>query len=406
MGTVIQPDGFKAKLRQVASLLLIPYTFILPMWIAPTYILGALIFVLWLSGGNVREDLARIRNNGLVWAIVAYVSLHVIGLLWSTEFQNTKAEVAPAALFLFVPVFMMVIKPEHRQAVLWAFLASMALSSILSFLIYFQLNPDVFKPNGEGDPIRFMSHIHYAVYLTAATAISLYLALFDTRTRTAGKFVAGILSIFYAAVVFISNGRAGQVMFIVMAVIFLAMYFRKRLVWAFAALLIGFPLLMATVYFTVQPFRQRVDGIVADVKQYDSNRSTSTGARVVYAMNGLTVFSEHPVIGVGTDDFALELKKAHMRNTPDIPFDVDVHNTYVMKMGQFGVLGLITLLGILYAQLRIAVRSSVPIQRYLGFAIPFMFAVVNLSDIYFQLHFTLMLFIWISAIVYGDEQTV
>jgi O-antigen ligase len=369
------------------------------MWIAPTYILAGLIFVLWLLGGNVREDLGRISRNGLVWAIVAYFSLHVFGLLWSTEFQNTKAEVGPAAIYLLVPVFMMVLRPEHRKAVLWSFLASMALSCVLSFMIYFQVNPAVFKPVA-GSPTQFMSHIHFPIYLTVATAVALYFALFDDETGMGGKIIAVILSFFFAADILISNGRAGQVMFIVMSIIFVFLYFRRRLAWAALISLVVVPLLLTVSYKTVKPFQNRVS---AAVDEFRTGRYTSAGVRIMYAMNGLTVFAEHPVAGVGTDDFALELKKAHMRNIPEIPFDVDVHNTYVMKMGQFGVLGLLAVLGLFYVQLRIALRSSVPLQRSLGFAIPLMFAVVIMSDIYLNLHFTSMLFIWISAMVYGDQ---
>ncbi|TCD48931.1 O-antigen ligase family protein [Chlorobium sp. N1] len=404
----IQPPAprgaFKTGLRTLTSLLLVPYAFILPMWIAPTYILAGLIFFLWLVGADFRSDFEKVRNNRVVWALLAFWLLNIVGLLWTEDMAGGWHTFSRASLFLLVPVFMMVLKCEHVEAVLWSFLASMLLSCTISFLMYFRVSPSLFSSFtvGNGDPTAFMSHIHYPIYLSAACAVSLYYVLFDPAAGRWKKTLAGVLALLFAADIFISNGRAGQLMFLVLIVVVIFQYYRERLLQAAVSVLIGIPILFTLVYNGVPDFRQRVDSGISDIQLHNSAEYTSVGARVVYALNGLTVFAEHPLIGVGTGDFVAELEKVHRRDTPEYLFDIDVHNSYVLKMAQFGVLGLIAVFAIYFSQIRSALRSSVPLQHYLGLSIPIMFVAILWSDVYIELHFSLMLFIFLSAIIYRE----
>ncbi|MGC8774375.1 MAG: O-antigen ligase family protein [Chlorobaculum sp.] len=397
-----QKRTFSAHLQNLNSLLLVAFAFVLPLWIAPSYIIAGLICFFWLLQGDFRSDFEKIRHNKLVWAVVAYFLLHVIGLLWTSNLAAGPNKVARASLFLLVPVFMMVLNDENVEPVIWSFLVAMIVSCIFSFLIYFRVDPVHFKPNGAGFPIYFMSHIHYSVYLAFAIAFSVYYLLFEPSSRKWLKIVAGIVSAMLIFDLFICEGRAGQVIFFVFLVITIFQYFGKKWIRALIVLLIAVPLLFAVAYTTVKPFRERVQAGVCDIRQYQENKATSLGQRFVYAKNSFNLFLEHPLFGVGTGDFENELEKIHKRDTPDIVYDVDPHNMYLLEMGQFGIFGLIVLLSLLLSEINIAFRSEIPIQKYLGFSMPIMFALIMFSDIYLQLHFTAMLFILLSAIVYRD----
>ena len=404
----LQPGStLQKRLQNLNSLLLIPFAFVLPMWIAPTNILAVFIALLWLVRGNYRDDFEKIRGNKLVWALVAFWLLHVIGLLWTTNLGEGPNKVARASLFLFVPVFMMVLKHEHVEAVIWAFLASMLLSCFFSFLIYFQVDPNHFRINDQGDPILFMSRIYYPLYLVIAIAFSLYYLLFDPRSGMGIKMLAGIVAALLTFDLFICNGRAGQMIFFLMVAMAIFQYFGKSWLRASVIFLITVPLLSALAYTTIKPFRERAELAVADVVQFHDNKATSLGQRFVWAKNSFDVFLEHPFFGVGTGDFEYELEKIQKHNNPEIKYDVDPHNMFLLEMGQFGVFGLISLMSILVTQISIALRSAIPLQKYLGLSLPVMFGAIMMSDIYLQLHFTAMLFIFVSSIVYRtDEQRV
>jgi O-antigen ligase len=394
---------FRVRLRTINSLLLVAFAFIIPMWIAPAYILSGLIMLLLLVQGDFKNDYYKIRENKLVWALIAYFLLHVVGLLWTSNTADGLNKVARASLFLLVPVFMLSLKKEHVKLAIWSFLASMMLSCLLSFIIYFQVDPVHFKFNSQGDPIIFISRVYYSLYLVMAIAFSLYYFLFYPSAGKGLKIVSFIVTISLVFDLFICNGRAGQVILFFLLVIVVFQYFGKRWLRAFVAIIIAIPLLFLIAFKTVKPFQDRVQLGIEDIVQYQTNQATSLGQRFVYAKNSFEIFYEHPLLGVGTGDFEDELLKKHQKNNAKIRFDVDPHNMFLLEMGQFGVLGLISLLSILYAQISIALRSNIPMQKYLGLSLPIMFGAVMMSDIYLQLHFTAMLFILVSAIVYRSH---
>jgi len=398
-----RPWGLKAAFGNLASLLLIAYGFVLPMWVAPTYIIAGLVTLFWIFKGEYWHDFDKVRSNRVVWAFLAYLSLHVVGLLWTSDFESARHTLARAALYLFVPVFMTVLKREHVDAVLWGFLGSMLWSSLLSFLMHFHVDLSFIGVSGAAEPIPFMSHIHYSPYLTVAIAILLYYLLFDSNAGLIKKTLAAAMIALFTVNLFVSNGRAGQVMFFVMVSVAVIQFNRERLYRAVLILLIGLPMLFVLAYSTFPQFKQRVQQSSAEIELYRRGQYSSIGARAVYAENGMDVFYEHPFIGVGTGDFTDELKEIHERKMPDYPFNVDVHNSYVLKMGQFGVLGLIALLGIFYAQIGFSIRSAASFQQYLGLAVPLMFATIMMSDVYIEAHSSTMLLVFLCAVVYRES---
>ena len=78
---------------------------------------------------------------------------------------------------------------------------------------------------------------------------------------------------------------------------------------------------------------------------------------------------------------------------------------YLLEMVQFGIIGLASLLWILVAQIRIALRSNDSFRNHFGVAFPLMFAVIMFSDCYLLGHFTTMLFIFLSSLLYSEAGT-
>jgi O-antigen ligase len=403
-GNFTQRGSFTTQLQKMNSLLLVVFAIVLPMWIAPSYIIAGLICLFWLLQGNLKNDFKKIRNNKLVWAIVAYFLLHIVGLLWTENFAEGPNKVARASLFLLVPVFMMVLKEEHVEAIIWSFLLSMMLSCIFSLIIYFGINPVHFKPNGAGFPVYFqMHHTHYSVYLAISIIISLYYLLFNKQEGKVNKIIAGIMSVVFIYDLFICGGRTGQVIFFVYLIVLTFKYFGKKWIRAMTVLIIMVPFIFLFAFKYIQPFKDRATRAIFEITQYHEDKKTSIGQRFVYAQNSMNLFLEHPLTGVGTGDFETELKKIHKRDTPTIQFDVDPHNMFLLEMGQFGILGLISFLSIFYAQISIALQSKNPVHKFLGFITPMVFAMINFTDICLQLHFPTMLFILLSSILYRDQ---
>ena len=402
MDNATPKDNFKTKLHNLNSLLLIAFGFVLPISVALANIFGLLIFLLWLMQANFRHDIDKLRNNILIKAILAFWLLHLIGLLWTSDLTSGIQVIAKESLLLLLPIFMMVFTRKSTETAISAFMAAMLMSCALSFLMWFQVIPPSHFMINEGDPLAFMGRISYSPFLTIATYISLFYLLLDPKAGNKKKILAAIAAAFLSINIFIINGRAGQVSFFVMIVIVVFQYFSKNLLRAFTVAAIALPLLIFTTYNISSTFRERVNLAISETEHYGDGQNTSVGLRIAFTRNSFEIIRKNPLFGVGTGDFSQEYAKVNQRNTPTLFATVQPHNMYVLELVQFGVIGLASLLSILYAQIRISRQSSIPLQKHFGLALPIVFAVIMLSDSYLLGHYTTMLFIFFSAILYQD----
>jgi O-antigen ligase len=400
--TALPKPDFKTRLHNLNSLLLIAFGFVLPLSVALANIIALLIVLLWLMQANFRNDVNKLRNNTLVRAILAFWLLHLIGLLWTSDLSSGLQIIAKESILLLLPIFMMVLSIEYRERAIGAFMASMLLSCTLSFLMWFQVIPPSHFMINEGDPIAFMGRISYAPFLTIAIYISLFYLLLNPTSGKKKKILAAITAVFLSINIFIINGRAGQVSFFVMIVIVIFQYYSKNLLRALTVAAIALPLLIFTTYNFSSTFRERIKLAISEVEHYGDGNNTSVGLRIAFTRNSLDIIRENALFGVGTGDFSREYATVNKRNTPTLLATSQPHNMYILELVQFGVIGLAALLSILYAQIRISLHSSIPLQKYFGLALPILFAIIMLSDSYLLGHFTTMLFVFFSAILYQD----
>jgi O-antigen ligase len=301
---------------------------------------------------------------------------------------------------------MLFVKREHVKYYILAFLASMSLSEIWSYGIFFELLP-LYGGATLIDPIPLMSHITYNPFLTIAIYFLSYYVLFDHSISKLKKFTYGFFIITMSINMFITGGRAGQVMYFAMLVVLIFQYFPKN---AFKASLISLLVLVitsSTFYLNSKIFSDRVDSAVTELSDYKNHTYSSTGMRISSAINAWSIIKENPVIGVGTGDYKNEFIKASIKNNLKLENTLVIHNPhnmYALILVQFGLVGLLTILYIFYAQIKIARHSNEEFVRKIGIALPLLYLLIMLSDSYLMAHMTGLLFIFISSFVYKDYE--
>ena len=90
------------------------------------------------------------------------------------------------------------------------------------------------------------------------------------------------------------------------------------------------------------------------------------------------------------------------KNTPQIPYSTNPHNMYTLILVQLGIIGLLSMLLILYLQIKISLTNKNKYLKDIGITLPLIFLVVMLSDSYLLGHYTSLLFIFFSAFLYKD----
>ena len=201
---------------------------------------------------------------------------------------------------------------------------------------------------------------------------------------------------------FITGGRAGQVMFLAMVSILILQYFNKTKIKAIFLVLIAIPSIFFGAYQTSDIFKNRINDGYESVFEYSENKDSSVGLRISFALNSWEIIKKNPLIGVGTGDFPSEYKKINQINTPELPNATNPHNMYTLVLVQLGLLGLLSMAYFFYHQIKFTLSSNDSFIRDTGVALPVLFMVVMLADSYLLGHFTSLVFVFFSSFLYKD----
>ena len=394
------------SIDSINSYLLMLTAFFLPLTVFGGNLFAVLIFLLWLVKADFKTDFYRLKDNKLVIAVLLYLLVHVVALLWTADIESGLWTLKKQLKFLFIPIFMLFVKREHVKYYILAFLASMSLSEIWSYGIFFQLLP-LYGGATLIDPIPLMSHITYNPFLAIAIYLLSYYVLFDHSINRSKKVIYSFFIITMSINMFITGGRAGQVMYFAMLVVLIFQYFPKNAFKASSASLFVLVITSSTFYLNSKIFSDRVDLAVTELSDYKNHTHSSTGMRISSAINSWSIIKEHPVIGVGTGDYKNEFIKASIKNNLKLEDKLVIHNPhnmYVLILVQFGLLGLAAMLYLFYAQIKIAINSNEEFVKKIGIALPLLYLLIMLSDSYLMVHMTGLLFIFISSFVYKDYE--
>ena len=116
---------------------------------------------------------------------------------------------------------------------------------------------------------------------------------------------------------FITQGRAGQVVFFAMMVILILQYFKGQRIKALIAILIFIPGIFITAYQTSPLFEKRVNLAIDEIVNYDiksvaeyQSVNSSVGARILFALNSWEIIKENALLGVPElETFLMNIKK-------------------------------------------------------------------------------------------------
>ena len=342
-------------------------------------------------------------------ASIIFFSLHVLGLLWTEDIVWGLNIVHKMWYFLLLfPILHSIVKRENIKYYLYAFLLAISLTELISYFIWFEIIPP-FKNATVLNPTPFMSHISYNPILAFAIYFVLHKILFDKNLDTAKFIWLSFFAVTMSINMFITGGRAGQVMFFAMLVIIIFQFFSRQRIKALILVLTIIPSIFFVAYQSSPLFHDRVDLAIHQANTFEEKRSvldgnspSSVGIRLNFAINSLELIKKNPWIGVGTGDFPSEYNKINNINSPNLPGGANPHNMYILVLAQLGLIGLVSMLSIFYYQLKLSSASSIKFIRDAGVAMPLLFLIIMLSDSYLLGHYTTLMFVFFSSFLYNN----
>ncbi len=390
------------NLDKTYQFLIIALAFFLPLTVFGGNLIIVIICILWIISGEYKSKFNQIIKNKLMLASILFFCIHVFGLLWTDDLTWGLHIVHKMWYFIgLLPILYTLVKKEYIPYYLAAFLISILLTEVISFLIWFEVI-EPFKNATLENPTPFMSHISFNPILAFSIYLVLHEVLINKKLSKVILFCYSFFSISMVISMFITGGRAGQVVFFAMIVILIFQVFNKQKVKAILTISIIVPTIFMTAYQSSYLFNQRVDEAISNVVMYSVNKDTSVGQRFSFIINSYDVIKLNPILGVGTGDFPAEYKKINQLNTPNLPDATNPHNMYILVLMQIGFLGLVSMLSIFYYQIKLSFNSTNRLLKDVGLALPLLFLVMMLSDSYLLGHYTSLMFVFFSSFLYKD----
>ena len=364
--------------EKVNSYLIIALIFFIPFSTAAGSILSAIILLFWLIHARFKEQYGYLKGNKVVIVSLMIVAMHVIGLLWTSDINWGLHMLQKQWKFLMIPVFMLYVKKEHMMYYFYAFILAMSLSEMISYGIWFELI-DPFKSASVNNPTPFVTHIVYNPFLAIAIYLIASELLFHKRRFNYKQWLALFFLCTMTINMFITGGRSGHAMMFLVVIILSLQYFgMKKIIKSLSISIVVISGLYYLAYNFSTIFYERANLTAHNILHYEQNKNSSVGKRITFALNGVDVFSENILIGVGTGDLPSAMKEKHQLNTPKVAAPNNPHNMYVMMAVQFGFAGLAALAWLFYTQIKFALNNDDAFMRRFGVALPILFLVANL----------------------------
>ncbi len=217
------------------------------------------------------------------------------------------------------------------------------------------------------------------------------------------RWCMALLAALFVCTVLATDGRAGHLVFFILLILLLFQYFRGKVYKAILLTLVLIPLLFAAAYNLSPHFQARLDHAIEDIQIFHKNQDTSVGLRFVRWRNSWEIIRQSPWLGSGTGGFTAAYQEVHQRLSPALPMIDNPHNQYLFVLTQWGILGLLLLLNIFFAQIRQAGLNADGRGR-MQLAFSLFFLTIMLTESYLSVHGTGFLFSLLGAVLFKKER--
>lgn len=379
--------------------------FALPLSTSAVSVAAILILVIWVIEARWREKWHAVTSNPVALAVLAFLALLCLGMLWSENFAAGFEGLQDYWKIAMLPVLLTAISYRRRGMYSAAFAVGVSTAMLITFLVRFDLLHYADVSPTHLTPKTF--HVIYNPLLAFAAYLVFHAAIWGKsvqrkpaarRVRMALFCLAGLMSLN----MFITEGRAGQAVFLVLMGLLLFQIFAKNRLKAALAALLLLPAICITGYMYSPVFQQRVNIARQEIEGFKKNPDTSVGQRLLYWRNSWEIIRRHPWIGAGTGDFQTAYAEVNRERSPHSIATDNPHNQYVLIGAMLGLAGLFPFLLIFLVMLIQAWNIPDDRQR-IRFAFPVFFLVIMLAESYLKVYETGFLFALFSAVLFVRE---
>ena len=242
-----------------------------------TFLFFLLIFTL-----DYKKMYITYKDDKLLKAILAFFIFSIVSYFWTENFDELKRIIRSIFRYWIVPtiVLISIVEKKHIKYLITAFLLGMIINGILSLLMYFYNLKEIFS--FKFSPYFLVpyqsSHMEYSVYVAFTAIVFFYYFIINKEIKI--KILFLFISSGFIILLFMLNGRTGQIAFIFSSIILIVLYTRniKKIAFSIFSLI----LLVFLAYSSSINFKNRVDTAISEITKVNTKNdySTSTGVRL------------------------------------------------------------------------------------------------------------------------------
>jgi O-antigen ligase len=376
--------------------------FSIPISTALDNVLVAALLLLWIGSGRYGEKWAALRANPLVLFSCGLFLLHLAGSLYSAGGgKDVLHALDKASVILLIPVLISLAPAQDfRDRALYAFMAAILLTLVLSFLLWMGIVPG----GGEGsiikgvkvDPTVFKKHITHGTLMAFGALVFALMA--HSAVRPAAKALLALVAALAAFnVFFMVHGRTGQ-----LALIALVLYFfLSRLRWrgVLAAAIAGMAIAGMVFFAPSSSLHKRVKATIVEIEDWQTGKpAKAANMRPESWGNSLEIVKRNPLIGVGAGGFAAAYAK-QVEGTSMKPIR-QPENQYLLTTVELGIVGLAALLALFAVQWNLASRLATRADTDLARGLVITMAVGCLFNSFLLDHTEALFYAWLSGLLF------
>lgn len=309
----------------------------------------------WILSGNFASKWSRVRAHPAAMAAMALFALYGVGAVYSVaSWQEAIAFWGKYHKLLYIPIIVSLLDdPLWRRRAAAAFFWGMLLVLAISWLKWLGWVPHT--DIGQGY-IVFKGRIAHNIFM----AFTFYLALQRAHQGEPRCWLwAGVALLAAANILFLVNGRTGQLLLPVMLLFFAAQHWGWRGAATAAASMAALATAFALFFGPERLQQMRLYQVQQEIEahQHDGPAQTSSGQRLEFYENTLAIAAERPFFGWGTGSFQTVYAWYAQRNS-FATVTANPHNEYLLIAQQLGLAGLAMLLGMGWLTWRAANRLA------------------------------------------------
>ena len=323
-----------------------------------TFLFFLLIFTL-----DYKKIYITYKDDKLLKAILAFFIFSILSYFWTENVDELKRIIRNFFRYWIVPtiVLISIVEKKHIKYLITAFLLGMIINGILSLLMYFYNLKEIFS--FKFSPYFLVpyqsSHMEYSVYVAFTAIVFFYYFIINKEIKI--KILFLFISSGFIILLFMLNGRTGQIAFIFSSIILIVLYTRniKKIAFSIFSLI----LLVFLAYSSSINFKNRVDTAISEITKVNTKNdySTSTGVRLAaYYKIPEVINSINIIYGTGWGDVE---KTGRIINNKLFGNTLDeqlgrIHQSFISIFVAIGLIGLFIFLYIFYELLKVKIENK------------------------------------------------